>query len=91
MKNKYKYINQKIQLDKEQKLELDQFNEKWDSDYKRLESRWEEIFARSNEQQEEEVKIKAEEFENKYPKNPKPTSETINLNKTLEHAIKNKE
>ena len=67
------------------------FNTEQDQIMKDKENEWSQIFEAFQAQQDEEVKLKAEEFENKYPKAVKSNPETLNLAKTLETAIKQKE
>jgi hypothetical protein len=78
-------------LIREQKNELEMFNADQDEKMKEKENEWNHIFQALQIQQDEEVKLKAEEFEEKYPKTPKFNTETLNLAKTLESAIKQKE
>jgi hypothetical protein len=85
------YEEQRELLIREQKTELDMFNSDQDQKMKDKENEWSEIFEAFQAQQDEEVKIKADEFENKYPKAVKSNPESLNLAKTLETAIKQKE
>ena len=70
--------------------ELEQFNKEKDNDLKELEEKIEihrnEILKKHDR---EEIELK-EYFQNKYPKQPKPPSELLNLRKILEESVKHK-
>lgn len=91
MKSKYMNIIKREILIREQRAELDMFNSEQDERMKEMEDQWNQIFEQLQTQQDEEVRIKAEEFENKYPKAVKHNTETLNLARALETAIKQKE
>jgi hypothetical protein len=78
-------------MEREQKEELERFNEKWDQDFFELTTRFNEQEAKIRETQNIEIQEKIEEFEKTYNPNPKPSVEVLNLNKLLEQAVKLKE
>ena len=78
-------------MEREQKEELERFNEKWDQDFFELTTRFNEQEAKMKETHYNEMQEKIEEFEKTYHPNPKPSAEVLNLNKLLEQAVKIKE
>jgi hypothetical protein len=78
-------------LEKEQREELDAFNDKWDQEFYEMSSRFNTQEQKLNESHEAELTQKLEEFEKSYPQYPKPSNEILNLNKILEQAVKQKE
>jgi hypothetical protein len=85
------HFDQKSKIDQEYKEELDHFNAEWDSKFADLNERYEALQKQLNEkfQKEQEENIMA--FEQKYPKEPKAPVEILNLQKTLEQAVKMKD
>jgi hypothetical protein len=78
-------------LEREQRDELDRFNEKWDQEFYDMSGRFNDQEAKLRELQEKELSEKLEEFEKNYPQSPKPSVDILNLNKVLEQAVKQKE
>lgn len=78
-------------LEREQKEELDRFNERWDQEFYEMSNRFNEQEQKLKEMQEQELNEKLEEFEQNYPQSPKPSIEILKLNKILEQAVKIKE
>jgi hypothetical protein len=78
-------------MEGDQKLELEEFNRQWDEEFEVLNKQYSENENVLRENQEKERQIKLEEFEESYPKVPKPCHEVLNLNKVLESAVKQKE
>ncbi len=78
-------------LERDQKDELDRFNERWDQEFYEMSGRFNEQESKIREVQEREIAEKLEDFEKNYPQTPKPTVDILNLNKVLEQAVKQKE
>ncbi len=78
-------------IDREQKDELDRFNEKWDSDYAEISNKFAEQEAKLKEEQQRELDEKIEEFEKSYPRNPKHSNELLNNTRVFEQAVRQKE
>lgn len=85
------FIFQKITLEREQKDELDRFNERWDQEFYEMSAKFNEQENKLREMHDMELTEKLEEFEKNYPQFPKPCNEVLNLNKILEQAVKLKE
>lgn len=79
------------QLEASQKEELDRFNEMWDKDFYEMNNKFTQQENNLKEEHQREVETKIEEFNTSYPENPKPNSELLTLNKTLEQLVKQKE
>jgi hypothetical protein len=70
---------------------LDRFNERWDQEFYQMTNSFNDQEQKLKEQHEAELAQKLEEFEQNYATNPKPSLETLNLNRVLEQAVKQKE
>ncbi len=87
----YFHIIQKLILEREQREELDRFNERWDQEFYEMNTRFNNQEQKLQEIHKNEMTEKLEEFEKSYPQYPKPSNEVLNLNKILEQAVKIKE
>lgn len=88
---KIKHEDYLQQLEASQKEELDRFNELWDKDFYDMNNKFTMQDDNLKAEQQRELEVKIEEFNNSYHENPKPTSELLNLNKMLEQLVKIKE
>ena len=85
------HAEQKSKIDIEYKEELDMFNQDWDQRFAELNERYESLQINLNEKFQKEVEDNIADFEQKYPAQPKPPIEMLNLQKMLEQAVKQKE
>ena len=85
------HSEQKSKIDTEYKEELDIFNDSWDQRFAELNEKYENLQNNLNERFEKELEDDLAEFEQIYPKEPKPPIEMLNLQKMLEQAVKLKE
>jgi len=82
---------QKNKIDIEYKEELDLFNQDWDQRFAELNERYEHLQEGTNERFQKEIEEHINDFDQKYPKEPKPPIEMLNLQKMLEQAVKQKD
>ena len=85
------HTEQKSKIDIEYKEELDIFNEEWDHRFAELNEKYESLQGNLNERFQKEDEDSITDFEQTYPKEPKPPIEMLNLQKMLEQAVKLKE
>jgi len=85
------HFDQKAKIDSEYKEELDLFNNNWDGNFAELNDKYEAAQNQLNEKFQKEQEENIMFFEEKYPKQPKPPNEILNLQKTLEQAVKLKD
>lgn len=86
-----KHQAQKEQLEIEQTEELFRHNSQFDAQLIDMNSQFELANLKLAEKQEKEMKEVVEKIENSIPLNPKPSTELIQLTKTLEGLAKHKE
>ena len=91
MELKKYHSEQKSKIDIEYKQELDIFNEIEDQKFAELNEKYENLQGCLNEKFQKEVEDNVGDFEQTYPKEPKPPIEMLNLQKMLEQAVKPKE
>ncbi len=85
------HAEQKNRIDIEYKEELDIFNQDWDQRFAELNERYEALQNNLNERFQKEMEDNIADFDQKYPAQPKPPIEMLNLQKMLEQAVKQKE
>jgi len=85
------HFDQKSKVDSEYKEELDLFNNEWDGKFAELNEKYELTQKQINEKFQKEQEENIMLFEEKYPKLPKLPNEVLNLQKTLEQAVKQKD
>jgi hypothetical protein len=83
--------NKKRQIEEEHKIELDTFNEDMDKRYYELNDRYEEHQKVMADQFEQEINKTTENFNQEHPVHHKDSAEALNLQKMLEHLVKQKE
>jgi hypothetical protein len=88
---KTEHNQQKEEVEKEQLEELEKFNAEWDKRFYDVNNKFDEMERKLIETQEAELKEKLEEVERNFPKNPKPSSVILDLNKQLENVVKQKD
>jgi hypothetical protein len=91
MEIKKRHADMKIQVENEQKEELENFNQKWDNDFYNLNFQYGEAEKKLGADHDSEMNAIIEEFNAKYPEIPKPSAELLNLNKVIDSLVKQKE
>ena len=89
---KNKQIKEKDELEKVQKIELDEFNREMDTKFYHLNEKFQEMQNKLEEEHNGQLKELQQKFEEKYNNYiVKPSSELINLNKKLELYVQKKD
>lgn len=88
---KFNHEDELNSFETEKKSILAEFNQEWDANYHELQDKFAEFEQRLQQQQQQDLNEKIEEFDRKYHPITKPTSEILNLQKILNGLIRQKE